>query len=94
MSKELQKQTMVQTVNVISMDKELLVPSIIGSFQDNSAGNIFAEELFIKIVRANHESPILVDEIEPLLEDSYYENDKVQIAISHSLNEFDNSSMI
>ena len=94
MSKELLEQTVRQTVNVIMVNKESFSPSIIGTFEDNSAGNIFAEELFIKIVRSNHESPILEDEIEPLLDDSYYENDKVQIAISHSLNEFDNLSMI
>ena len=44
MSKELLENTKVQTVNVISMDKELLVPQIVGSYKDNSAGNIFAEE--------------------------------------------------
>jgi hypothetical protein len=97
MSQELLNNTVKQTVNVVMVDKKSFSPSIIGTFEDNSAGNIFAEELFIKTCKTQNsiafENFDSLD-IEFLLDDSYFETDKVQICITHSLNEFDNTQLV
>jgi len=97
MSNQLLNQTVKQTVNVVIVNKKSFSPSIIGTFEDNSAGNIFAEELFIKICKTN--SPYTFEDgdiagiSEDLLDNGYLETDEIQICITHSLNEFDNAQL-